>query len=228
MKRRHTAPYPLRERNPEPVLDRPSSNVAPPPAGIESELAVYRQAFDLINSYLFWGGSRPTDEKLEDRVRRTVDAVSDACNCATAVRTQTNRPPVSTPGTVPSLSNSDIFRVAALMGVKDDFDLPGFQRNLLGASNANVAECLKTCIHEWARRGERSGDLVYAIDLPYEIYDLHAFLDSQLLCGADIAPLVPDGYVDKLYQVKHAGEAVFNRRPRMSSFPPSAMPQTSG
>ncbi len=228
LKRRETAPYSLSSFSSSRPAGRPSSTETTQPSGPEADLALYQQGFELIGGYLFRGyGAMPTDEKLEDRIRRTVDAVSDVCSCATTARTQTCHPPDSSTGTIPPLSNSDIFRVAALMGVKDGFDLPGFQRGILGASNAHVAECLKTCIHEWAQRG-RSGDLVLTLELPFEIYDLYALLDSQLLCGPDIISMLPDWFNDALDQVKHAGSAIFNRRPRMSSFPPAAMPQTSG
>lgn len=228
--RRHqTASYPIRDLHQAPAQsqngERPSSTETPQAAGIESELAIYRQGFEVLENSLFWGRKdRSTDEKLENRVKRTVEAVSELCSFAVSVRSQTSRPPAISTGTLPPRSNSDIVRIAGITGSSDEFDLPGFQRSLSGASNAGVTESLKICIHEWARRVERFSDgLVYAIDLPYELYDLHALLDSQLFYGEGIAPLVPDEYVGNLYQVKHAGDPVFARRPRMSSYPPSAM-----
>ncbi|MBI5655009.1 hypothetical protein HZC53_05165 [Candidatus Uhrbacteria bacterium] len=228
--RRHqTASYPIRDLHQalagSQSGDRPSSTETPSAAGSDSELAIYRQGFEVLENSMFWGrGDRPSDMKLEDRVKRIVETVNEACSCMASVKSQTSRPPAFAADTFAPRSNSDIVRVAALMGTTDDFDLPGFQRSLSGASNANAADCLKTCVYEWARRVERHGDsLIYAIDMPYELYDLHAFLDSQLLYGEGIVPLVPDEFVDKLYQVKHVGDPAFARRPRMSSFPPSAM-----
>jgi hypothetical protein len=198
--------------------------------GIKRQRDIYRQGLNEIERCLAWDQAPDDDknpERIQARVDRLVAQVFELVGPPSAGTGQETAPPSDAP--LPTATQSDIVRITRMAHLMDGpaIDVAALRRQLVDADPFSVAECLKVSIHEWAVRSDRE-PMTYAVLEPFELYDLNRFVSSPLVCGPEVAMMVPEGFSEAVDRVHLAYAPAFSRRAVMRSMPPPAMPQASG